>query len=338
MKKYLPYLIAFSALSVSFSAAFYSISGLSKLFAGAPTAVIIMASSLEFSKLVIASLLYQYWDDINKALRAYLTIATVVLILITSMGIYGFLSGAYQEVYQKTSTHDNEISYLQQKENYYSQNVARYDLELDRISNNIANLSTSKATQIQVKDKNSESGLRTSVNTIELRMATKRIEVEEKNRLDVEKQRSVSSDSLQVYQTKILTKKNNAEVVGELGPLKYLSGLTGVSMDKIINVLLLVIIFVFDPLAISLVIAANYAFSLGIKKPYTKPPKPIFLPKEEEDIEEVLNTPHSTPHVKDYDPTEDIQSIKQRLKNTALSSWRRRKLEEQLDKIQSSKH
>ena len=337
MKKYFPYLIAFSAISISFSAAFYSISGLSKLFAGASTAVIIMASSLEFSKLVIASLLYQYWDDINKALRAYLTTATLVLILITSMGIYGFLSAAYQEVYQKTSIQENEISYLQQKENYYSQNVARYDLELDRISKNISTLSTSKATQIQVKDKNSENGLRTSVSTAELRMASKRIEVEEKNRVEVENKRNISSDSLQVYQNKILIKKNDSEVVGELGPLKYLTELTGIAMNKIINVLLLVIIFVFDPLAIALVIAANYAFSLGIKKPYTKPPKPIFLPKEE-DIEEVLNTPHSTPHVKDYDPTEDIQSIKQRLKNTALSSWRRRKLEEQLDKIQSSKH
>jgi len=80
-----PFIIAFSALSVSASAAFYSISGLSKLFAGASFEVIIMASSLEIAKLVIASLLYQYWNVINKALRAYLMIATVILILITSM-------------------------------------------------------------------------------------------------------------------------------------------------------------------------------------------------------------------------------------------------------------
>jgi hypothetical protein len=335
LKKYFPYLIALSAISISFSAAFYSISGLSKLFAGASTAVMILGSSLEFSKLVIASLLYQYWDDINKALRAYLTTATLVLILITSMGIYGFLSGAYQEVYQKTSIHDNEISYLQQKENYYSQNVARYDLELDRISKNISTLSTSKATQIQVKDKNSENGLRTSVSTAELRMASKRIEVEEKNRVEVENKRNISSDSLQVYQNKILIKKNDSEVVGELGPLKYLTELTGIAMNKIINVLLLVIIFVFDPLAIALVIAANYAFSLG---PKVRHHKPIFISEKVDDIEEILNSPHPTPPIEEYDPTFDILSIKQRLKNTALSSWRRRKLEEQLEKIQSSKH
>ena len=96
-----PTIIALSALSVSASAAFYSVSGLSKLFAGATFEVIIMAGSLEVAKLVIASLLYQYWDTINKFLRTYLAIAAIVLVLITSMGIYGFLSAAYQETYQK---------------------------------------------------------------------------------------------------------------------------------------------------------------------------------------------------------------------------------------------
>ena len=80
-----PFLIGFSALSVSASAAFYSVSGLSKLFAGASLEVIIMAGSLEFAKLVTASLLYQYWDTINKTLRTYLSIATIILVLITSI-------------------------------------------------------------------------------------------------------------------------------------------------------------------------------------------------------------------------------------------------------------
>ena len=100
-KGFFPFIITFSALSVSASAAFYSVSGLSKLFAGASFEVIIMAGSLEVAKLVIASLLYQYWDTINKLLRGYLTIACIILVLITSMGIYGFLSAAYQETYQK---------------------------------------------------------------------------------------------------------------------------------------------------------------------------------------------------------------------------------------------
>ena len=99
-----PSIIALSALSVSASAAFYSVSGLSKLFAGATMEVIIMAGSLEVAKLVIASLLYKYWDTLNKALRTYLTVATVVLVLITSMGIYGFLSAAYQDTYRQLAT------------------------------------------------------------------------------------------------------------------------------------------------------------------------------------------------------------------------------------------
>ena len=110
-----PGIIALSALSVSASAAFYSVYGLSKLFAGAQFEVIIMAGSLEVAKLVIASLLYQYWDSINKLLRAYLTIAAIVLVIITSMGIYGFLSAAYQETYQKLTVNQNKIEFLENK-------------------------------------------------------------------------------------------------------------------------------------------------------------------------------------------------------------------------------
>jgi len=114
-----PYIIAASALSVSTSAAFYSVTGLSMLFAGASTAVAIMASSLEISKLVIASLLYQYWTDLNKILKVYLTIAVAILILITSAGIYGYLSSAYQETANKSSVVDSKILALETKKKLY---------------------------------------------------------------------------------------------------------------------------------------------------------------------------------------------------------------------------
>ena len=261
-----PFLIAISALSVSASAAFYSVSGLSKLFAGASFEVIIMAGSLEVAKLVIASLLYQYWDTINKVLRTYLSIATVILVLITSMGIYGFLSAAYQDTYRQLTVKENQISFLDQKKEFYEKDVARYDQELERISNNISTLSNAKATQIQVRDTTSSTGLRSTVSTAELRLSQQRIEVEEENRKSVQAKREIAADSLQKYQLEILDLENNAEVAGELGPLQYLSNLTGVSMDKIINYLLLVIIFVFDPLAISLVVAANFAFANAFPK------------------------------------------------------------------------
>ena len=255
-----PFLIGFSALSVSVSAAFYSVSGLSKLFAGASLEVIIMAGSLEFAKLVTASLLYQYWDTINKTLRTYLSIATVVLVLITSMGIYGFLSAAYQETYSKLSTVENQKGFIQQKIDFYQNDVTRYDTEIERISSNISTLSNAKASTIQVRDTSVSGGFRQTISTTELRMAQSRINIEEENRKLAQSKRIVASDSLQKFQLQVLELDNNTEVAGELGPLQYLSSLTGYSMDKIINVLLLIIIFVFDPLAISLVIAANFAF------------------------------------------------------------------------------
>ncbi len=292
----LPVLIALSALSVSGSAAFYSVSGLSKLFAGASFEVIIMASSLEISKLVIASLLYQYWDVINKWLRTYLASAVVILVLITSMGIYGFLSAAYQDTYRNLSVKDNKIAFLTQKKDFYESDVLRYDEELKRISENISILSNAKSTGIQVRDTTSSTGFRNTISTTELRLSQKRIAVEEENRKRVQSKREIVADSLQKYQLSILTLENNSESTGELGPLQYLSGLTGIPMDKIINVLLLVIIFVFDPLAISLVVAANFSFEQANpkkkykenlygemeeeKKDYTKINKPIYAEQD----------------------------------------------------------
>ena len=97
-------------------------------------------------------------------------------------------------------------------------------------------------------------------------MAQSRINTEEENRKLAQSKRIISSDSLQKFQLQVLELDNNTEVSGELGPLQYLSSLTGYPMDKIINVLLLIIIFVFDPLAISLVIAANFAFDKAYPK------------------------------------------------------------------------
>ena len=261
-----PFLIAFSALSVSTSAAFYSVSGLSKLFAGASLEVIIMAGSLEFAKLVTASLLYQYWDTINKTLRTYLSIATIILVLITSMGIYGFLSAAYQETYSKLSAVENQKGFIQQKIDFYQNDVTRYDTEIERISSNISTLSNAKASSIQVRDTSVSGGFRQTISTTELRMAQSRINTEEENRKLAQSKRIIASDSLQKFQLQVLELDNNTEVSGELGPLQYLSSLTGYPMDKIINVLLLIIIFVFDPLAISLVIAANFAFDKAYPK------------------------------------------------------------------------
>jgi hypothetical protein len=261
-----PAIIAFSALSVSGSAAFYSVYGLSKLFAGAQFEVIIMAGSLEIAKLVIASLLYQYWDTINKLLRTYLTVAAFILVLITSMGIYGFLSAAYQDTYKSLIVNQNKIEFLENKAEFYENDVNRYDKELQQIMDNISTLSNAKSRSIQVKDTSVVGGVRNTISTVDLRLAQNRLTIEENNRKDVYLRRTVAADSLQKYKLEILELENSAEASGELGPLQYISGLTGTPMDKIINILLLVIIFVFDPLAISLVVAANFAFDIANRK------------------------------------------------------------------------
>ena len=299
-----PFLIAFAALSISISAAFYSVSGLSKLFAGAEFAVILMAGSLEFAKLVTASLLYQYWDTINKTLRTYLSIATVILVLITSMGIYGFLSAAYQETYSKLLTVENQKGFIQQKIDFYQNDVTRYDTEIERISSNISTLSNAKASTIQVRDTSVSGGVRQTISTTELRMAQSRINIEEKNRKLAQSKRIVASDSLQKFQLQVLELDNDTEVAGELGPLQYLSSLTGYPMGKIINVLLLTIIFVFDPLAISLVVAANFAFDKAYPKKKYK--ENLYGEFEEDDawdefIEEETFDAEKKPVNKDFD-------------------------------------
>ena len=248
-----PFLIAFSALSVSASAAFYSISGLSKLFAGASLQVIIMASSLEVAKLVIASLLYQYWNSINKALRTYLVTAAVVLVLITSMGIYGYLSNAYQSTANKEGIVTQQITALETKKKLYEQTRDNIIKEKQSLADLKGTLSKGSVTQFTdkkgnliVKSNNANVKQIESANKTEEKLTTK---------LDI------VNDSIFALENKILETKTFSESASELGPLKYLSNLLGVSMDRIVNWLLLIIIFVFDPLAISLVVAANFAFA-----------------------------------------------------------------------------
>ena len=254
MKKYLlPTIIALSALSVSISAAFYSVTGLSMLFAGASLAVLIMASSLEVAKLVIASLLYQYWDKLNKILRTYLATAACVLVLITSAGIYGFLSAAYQSTATKSEIVDKQIAALETKKQLYidsRDNILQEKQSLSELRGTL-----SKGSTTQYTDRKGNLVVRTN------NAAIRNIESASKSDEKLSEKVDVVNDSIFSLENQILEVKTNSEATSELGPLKYISKLTGQPMDKIINWFLLVIIFVFDPLAISLVIAANFAFA-----------------------------------------------------------------------------
>jgi hypothetical protein len=254
-----PFLIATSALSVSASAAFYSVSGLSKLFAGAAFAVIIMATSLEVAKLVIASLLYQYRKTLPRGLKVYLTTAAAVLVLITSMGIYGFLSSAYQETASKAGTIDAQIALIETKRNNIKEQLDVYNNEKHTINSAVADLRAGLANNvIQYKDK--EGNLITTTSSATRKALEKQLDQAIIRQTEVNSKVDGLNEQLFSYETEIVEISTNSELAGELGPLKYLSGLTGIPMDKIINYLLLTIIFVFDPLAIALVIAANFAF------------------------------------------------------------------------------
>ena len=178
------------------------------------------------------------------------------------MGIYGFLTAAFQDTFNVYSVTEKQRSFLQQKEKFWADDVARYDVELGRISENIATLSNAKATGIQVRDTTSTTGFRNTISTTELRLSQQRIAVEEQNRKEVQSKREVAADSLQSIQLKILDLDTDTDIGSELGPLQYLSGLLDKPMDQIINWFILIIIFVFDPLAVALVIAFNNALKV----------------------------------------------------------------------------
>ena len=252
-------MVAFSALSVSASAAFYSISGLSKLFAGATFAVIVMSASLEVAKLVIASLLYQYRKGLPKLLKYYLSISCVVLILITSMGIYGFLSAAYQETASKSLNIDAQISLIETKRDNVENQLVVYNEEKTSINNAVADLRSGLSNNV-IRYTDTLGNVLTTTSSSTRRALEKQLDQAIGRQDVINTKIDILNDKLFKYETEIVEVALNSDIAGELGPLKYLSGLTGLPMDRIINYLLLTIIFVFDPLAIALVIAANYAF------------------------------------------------------------------------------
>jgi chaperonin cofactor prefoldin len=257
-----PIIIALSALSVSASAAFYSIFGLSHLFAGASTQVIIMAGTLEVAKLVVASLLYQYWDKLNKLLRTYFVIACFVLMVITSGGIYGYLSGAYQTTSTQSEFLDKQVAVIEQKQVRFEEQKTDLKNEKAALVKTISDLrvAISNPGQTQYVDKTSGQIITSTSNTGRKALQKElKTSITERDNIDV--QLSTITDSIAALDVSILNAQINNESARELGPLKYMAELTGQSMATIVNWFMMLIIFVFDPLAIGMIIAANMAFA-----------------------------------------------------------------------------
>lgn len=328
-ERILPIIITLSALLVSASAAFYSISGLSKLFAGAAFAVIIMAASLEIAKLVIASLLYQYRKTLPKLLKAYLSVACGVLVLITSMGIYGFLSSAYQETAAKSGNVEAQISLIETKRNNISEQLAIYRDEKTSINGAVSNLRSGLSNNV-IQYTDTLGNVLTTTSSSTRRALEKQLDQAIDRQTIINDKLDGLNQQLFNYETEIVEVRINSEVGSELGPLKYLSGLTGLPMDRIINYLLLTIIFVFDPLAISLVIAANFAFSQI--KPKDKG-KIVEVEKiiEVEKIVEVEKTLEVYGEKSDNQKQiEDLEKIKGK-----KSGFRQNKIQNKIDKLKS---
>jgi hypothetical protein len=308
-----PFIVALSALSVSLSAAFYSVTGLSKLFAGASFEVLIMASSLEIAKLVIASLLYQYWNEINKLLRFYLTTAAIVLVAITSMGIYGFLSAAYQETAALAGSVDSQIELIETKRDNVKEQLEVYNEEKSSINQAVADLREGLSNnKIQYRDR--ETGeIITTTSSSTRKALEKQLDQAIERQTEINTRVDNLNQQLFDYETEIVEVSTSSEVGSELGPLKYISGLTGKPMDQIVNYLLLIIIFVFDPLAISLVIAANFMFSLNSKNRKSDDfidEKPI--------IEEEIKEPIIEEEI--IEPNENLKELKERYDKEVESS------------------
>ena len=316
--KFLPYLILMCALGLGVTAAYYSIIGLSMLFAGVALPVIIMASFLEASKLTIATLLHNYWNKLNILLKTYLTTAVVILSIITSAGIYGLLSSGYQTTANKSNVIDQQINVLENKKQSYNQIKEGYLKDKESIlkSTSELRLALSKNTVLQSVDKKG------NVITRESKGNRKAFEQQLNSSIKSEEILSskldVINDSIFSLESQILNIKANNELANELGPLKYLSNLTGQPMDKVINWFLIIIILVFDPLAIALIVAANFAFSQ-------------ISPKEPEEISTVENLPLEEPTSEpNLTPSPEIQQMQGMLKRPDVSGWRKNRIREQL--------
>ena len=251
------YLVLLASMVIATVAAFFSISGLGSLFAGAFIPVVVMASSLEAGKLVTASFLTRHWKDLTVLLRFYYIVATGVLILITSAGIYGFLTAAYQTTADQLSIVTQQANVLELRKERYQEQLELYSGERERISQTILQL-TQGLTNNQIQYVDQATGqLVTSTSSATRNAIQQQLDNATTERDEISSRIEEATDSITSLDIQRIDLEANNEVAAEIGPLRYMSNLTGWSMDKVVNIFALLIVFVFDPLAVSLVVGYN---------------------------------------------------------------------------------
>ena len=218
-------LVGLSALFVAGSAAYYSVFGLSKLFSGAMFAVVVMAGSLEFAKLVSASFLYRYWNKINSWLKYYMAVGVVTLVLITSAGIFGFLSNAYQGA---------TIQFEKQSATLFYQEDRLEQLEEDKA---------------YLKDE-----LEQSISLLPDNYPTAKRKLREEYNPKVF---ALNDQILEIKQEIGDLKVALVETGVDVGPAIYLARIFDTDIDTVVKFFIFILIFVFDPMAVALVISYN---------------------------------------------------------------------------------
>jgi len=234
---WLKVLLFMAAIAVAGTGAYFSVTGLGVLFSGASTAVIVMASALEFAKLVTASYLEQKWRETTLFLKVYLTSAVFILMLITSAGIFGYLSNAFQQQNIKLQQVDREILVFQTK--------------IDQNTSQIEQLST----QISESNKNQTTILgKGKVNNRLLRSIDNRDRQISKINNNIAKlQEDNAKNNEEINKIRL----NNLDLEKEVGGFKFVAQAFDVELDKVVKWFMFLIVFVFDPLAIALVLALN---------------------------------------------------------------------------------
>jgi hypothetical protein len=251
MKKFIS-LITITSLTATFvamCAAVFSVTGIAKLFAGAAISVGIMASALELGKLVSISFLYQYWSQIPRMLKIYLTTASVILMLITSAGIYGYLSSAYAKVAATPLQLTADIQAASNKVESIEQDIQRKN---DRL-NQVISLRSQQETRLDQLISKSTTGSSTAVRSAQSTLSSSDKTVSQlQNEITV---LSTTRDSLRAVN---IGKQVEIETNGDIGTFVYIAKVFNLPLDTIVKWFTLIIVLVFDPLAVALVIAVNF--------------------------------------------------------------------------------
>ena len=293
-EKFLPWFLLFCALGLSGTAAYYSVVGLSVVFVGVALPVIIMGSFLEISKIAIATYLHDKWKETYGVLKIYLTIALITLSLITSLGIYGLLSTGFQGNIAKLEINNKRIKNVEVKKGRFDEIKVELQKEKEVLDKDISKLrdGLSNNTTTQTVDRKTGQ-LVTKANNANRKSFEDQLKLTTENRDKVSTRIDAMNDSITKLDIDILNMES-AELEGsELGSIKYISELSGWDVKKVANLFILLLIFVFDPLAITLVIATNQAF----KK----------RRKEDNTIHDEVEVPENLLY--DFPPQVDIESL-----------------------------